>query len=610
MLGWGALTAFALGMYLLYRWAGHSPTDSMPPFVATSTSAAFRLESATFTGESDGRKTWSVWARQIDVERMPGSALSSIQGATLTDIRNGVLYKAPSKDSAAAVTISNDGLPTGPPAATFRAQHGRYALGNLEPVANELDLLYSVRWQLKLTGSVDLRTAAGDHLQSDALTILEMTNRRTGRLERRVVCDNGVQITLKDAQIHANQARYDPAGRTVECLGGVRGVHKDGTVQADSLFWSLKDQIIRCPETASGVFRGMAGVWTGLTLDLKHRRLQANHFDGEIRTGKGGVPALSGLEEFAMPQTHRSLRHYTRALAGAAVLGTAAPVAGAPPGHKSPPASVPVAPVTPPPGLASGQNNNQSIVYFSGADIKDDGQTASARNIHYAESDRTVTGDMGRYNRKTRQLSAEGHIVLDDPKHHITADRASVDDGKAKLAILNSSVVIVIKPDEPAPGAAPATGGKTTEETNTEEDVASTRKRGAVITCDHVEDYYRKKSILMRGHLVGKQRYRDKDGTDIERTLIAEHAEYDGKTEVLVLFPPVDVRDTQGQEMHFDTKVIVGTKEGAETLESSGAFRGVYHPKNSDEEEQPETDQATPPKPAKTGNTPPPSGKP
>ena len=56
------------------------------------------------------------------------------------------------------------------------------------------------------------------------------------------------------------------------------------------------------------------------------------------------------------------------------------------------------------------------------------------------------------------------------------------------------------------------------------------------------------------------------DGHFSQRTLTAEHAEFDGKTGTLHLFPPVDMKDTDNQSGHFDQDVFVGTKEGEESV--------------------------------------------
>ena len=293
-LGWGIVAILAIGLTLAYRWAGQTSLLPPPAYVNNRTTPTFLLTNTTYTETSNGHKTWSVWAGRIEMDHMPGAALAAIQTATLTDIRNGVLYRVPASPSsfgtaAAAQTSTPE---TGAPAATFRADQGRYAIGDLASVPNDIALAYSVRWQLKLTGNVDLRAADGDHLRADSLSILEMISRRTGRLERRIVCDNGMQVSSKDVRVHANVARYDPAGRTVECLDGVRGAFREGAIQADSLFWSLKDQVLRCPETATGTFRAFTGAWNGMRIDLKRHRLYANSFDGTIRSGNVAFPSL------------------------------------------------------------------------------------------------------------------------------------------------------------------------------------------------------------------------------------------------------------------------------------------------------------------------------
>ncbi len=309
------LLGLAVGLYFAYVWAGASSSPVLFPPANQGSQVTVRLEEAPFSGYFHGHKSWSLWAKRIDLEHLPGSAMANIQSATLTDIRNGKLFDPPPDrptpaDSAqpipaAATTRANrpfgsmhiedftpttDKAPDLPPAATFRADRGVYSLGTLQPVPSDLQFLYEIQWQFKLQGNVDYRMRSGDRLHADSLIILEMINKRTRRTERRVLCDTGVQVTLHGVKILANQARYDPADRTVECLGGVRGAFKDGTVQADQIFWSLKDQMIRCPETATGTFRGMDCTWKNLTVDLKRRKLHADTMEGLIRMDKGVVP--------------------------------------------------------------------------------------------------------------------------------------------------------------------------------------------------------------------------------------------------------------------------------------------------------------------------------
>ena len=181
----------------------------------------------------------------------------------------------------------------------------------------------------------------------------------------------------------------------------------------------------------------------------------------------------------------------------------------------------------------------------------------TARDFIYTVDDMKVTGINGRYYTNTKVLDAETNLALDDPKHHVTGDKAHVDNGKAKLAVFTGSVVIIVKPkDKPAePGA---------------NDVANGKGKGGTITCDHVDDYYKKQFVILRGHLIFKQKITKKNGAMVERTLTAEHAEYDGKNDKMHLFAPVELVDTDNQEGHFTTDVFIGTKEGEETIKSDG----------------------------------------
>lgn len=200
----------------------------------------------------------------------------------------------------------------------------------------------------------------------------------------------------------------------------------------------------------------------------------------------------------------------------------------------------------------------------------------------YKQDDMTVTGQKAKYNDKLKLLEAEGNLVLDDPKHHVTGGKARVDNTKTKLATFTENVIIVIKPKEPKPG-------------ETQDNKAKERNQGLTITCDYVDDYFKKEYTILKGHVIFKQRITKKDGTTLERTLTAEHAEYWGKEDRLLLFSPVAAEDSDGQTMKFEKDVTVGTKEGAETLKTDG--RVIIHSKVKEEEEDEEDKGATPTNP-------------
>lgn len=185
-------------------------------------------------------------------------------------------------------------------------------------------------------------------------------------------------------------------------------------------------------------------------------------------------------------------------------------------------------------------------------------RTISGANFVYTEGDLRVTGSRAQYNNASHILIAEGNLVLEDPKYRITGDRAEVNHARdQKIAVITGNVQIVIKPKEP-----PSDPGNASNE-----DLSEARRAGGVIRCDRVETRYKSEFSRLSGNLVFRQTI-TRNGRRIERTLTAQRAEYDGKAEKLTLFPPVKGHDTDGQRMEFDDVVHVGTKEGAETLES------------------------------------------
>ncbi len=182
------------------------------------------------------------------------------------------------------------------------------------------------------------------------------------------------------------------------------------------------------------------------------------------------------------------------------------------------------------------------------------------RNVVYTEGDTTVKGANAVYNKKTEELDVQGNLELNDPKHHVSGDKSHVD-RKKLLAIITGNVVITLKPTPPDPSIA------------VDSTAAKQRQYPVIITCDRVDDFYKKDFILLNGHLVFKQTITKDDGKTVERTMTAEHAEYDGKTSKLHLFQPVKASDSEGQTIDFEKDAYVGTKEGEETLTSTGKSR-------------------------------------
>jgi lipopolysaccharide export system protein LptA len=222
---------------------------------------------------------------------------------------------------------------------------------------------------------------------------------------------------------------------------------------------------------------------------------------------------------------------------------------------------------------------------------------STGRNFTYRERDTVITGQKAQYNEKQNRLLAEGELVLDDPKHHVVGDKADVDNSKRKLAIITGNVIITIKPKaeqsaSPPEGTvptAPVTPPAEAVKNDEKENASSVRGKGVKIFCDRVESQYdrRKKYVKIFGKTVKfTQKFTNKDGKEVERTVIAEHAEYDGIKDELVLFAPVKATDTEGQVMNFSGKVRVGTKEGEEWLESKEKSTGIFRVPDEDDEEE------------------------
>jgi len=228
------------------------------------------------------------------------------------------------------------------------------------------------------------------------------------------------------------------------------------------------------------------------------------------------------------------------------------------PGAKAP------ASLTPPAGKSDSPKPKLAGFDCEDPTVEEKTGVITGRDFTYKEEDMVVTGAKAHYNKNTKVLDADGNLVLDDPKHHVTGDKAHVDNSrKGKLAIITGSVIIVLKPKD-KPVDAPAN------------DVADEKGKGGTITCDRVDDYYKKEFVILSGHLTFKQKIAKKDGHMVERTLTADHAEYDGKNDKMHLFAPVDVKDTENQEAHFQKDVYVGTKEGEETLKSDGPAKFIF----------------------------------
>ena len=275
---WCGSIAIPIVIFRAYRWA--EPTAAMLSYGQHpgTGSASLQLRDTPFAGYVGGARAWSIHAGQVDIQRVPNTSLTNIQTASILDIRDGNLYDPPNKllpvtgaVTANVMEASGPAANSGPIAATFRAKEGHYSVGAADAAPPDLQMLYTVQWQLRLVGDVFFRTRAKDELAAPSMTIYNLVNRRTGRPEQRILCDQGAKMNHLGVQVTANSIRFNPKDRTVDCLSGVRATYKAGSVQAERVYWSMNDETLRCPETATGTIQGMPFSAANITMDLKHR---------------------------------------------------------------------------------------------------------------------------------------------------------------------------------------------------------------------------------------------------------------------------------------------------------------------------------------------------
>ncbi len=574
---WLAGTAVLFGIYRVYRWAEPSSSSIAAVLSPSAVSnVSLELEEATFENYAEGKKNWSLWARRIAIERQNGGVPNSLQAATIDDIRDGKLFSSPlgkTKDEGGrmkdevnshsslrvqpsvlsqpttnhqppATSQSGSDSDPGLPAATFSAQHGRYLVGSAEGLPTEMQFTYSVQWQFQLTGDVKIRTREGHQFHAPAILILELYNRKTGKAERHMLCNQGGEIKAKGATVQANQARYDEKNQTVECLGGVHAQLQQDSVQGEHFYWALKDNALRSPDQVSGVWQGCAYTASDILIDATQQVYQGKRFRMQLN-GKNASKLVAGSLGLVMTT-------------GLVSNGQT------PPGAKTPSANA----------TATAQGGND-LSEFEGEDFKsvNKSQTTTAHHFTYTRGSRVITGDNGRYDKKNGVLDADGHMVMDDPEHHGICQKAHVEETKA-LAVLTGDVVLTLKPQTPAAGDNP-------------NDISAGKNQGAVVTCDQVDSYYKKKFTVLRGHLVFKQHILRAGQEPLDRTGTAEHAEYDDKNEVLTLFPPVLGHDSDETQFYSnDKKVIITTKSGEESI--TGAHgKVISHVKETPEDDNP-----------------------
>lgn len=208
----------------------------------------------------------------------------------------------------------------------------------------------------------------------------------------------------------------------------------------------------------------------------------------------------------------------------------------------------------------------------------------------------TMHADHWHLNEKTKTAVATGNLKMTDPQADATGKQADIDYNKGKrILVLTGNVEILVKPKKdknapapPAPAEVKVADGKATVQdpnapkAEDENAPGSARKHPATITCDRLEYEYAKdkKHATLTGSFKVVQKLSDRT-----RTLTADHAEWFGLEDRILLHPPVHVEETKGLQS-FDTNepVTVFTTEGNERM-SVKRGSGVYEVQDEDTEE-------------------------
>lgn len=180
------------------------------------------------------------------------------------------------------------------------------------------------------------------------------------------------------------------------------------------------------------------------------------------------------------------------------------------------------------------------------------GKTRIGEGLVIRDGDTTITADRAEQDIEAQIIRAQGNLRVTDPRVDITADRLTIE-LKEKRALLEGNVQIVVKPKEDTSAPPPA------EESRS---LRTEMRQPVQITCDRAENLYQKKVITLSGNLKMVQLLKESGKT---RTLTAQKAVYNSRTEQVQLVGEVHGVDEKGQEFTAP-EMLVSVKEGDEWL--------------------------------------------
>ncbi|MDW8104440.1 MAG: LptA/OstA family protein [Armatimonadota bacterium] len=212
------------------------------------------------------------------------------------------------------------------------------------------------------------------------------------------------------------------------------------------------------------------------------------------------------------------------------------------------------------------------------------GKTRIGEGLTIRDGDTLMTADRAEQDIEAQVIRATGNLRVTDPRVDLTADRLIIE-LKEKRAVLEGNVQIFVKPKEPQEASAQAPE----EETRS---LKTEMREPVQITCDRAENLYQKKVITLTGNLKMVQVLKENGKT---RTLTAQKAVYNSRTEQVQLIGEVRGVDEKGQEL-IAPEILVSVKEGDEWLRINQPGRMVILVEEEEETEEP----PAPPPPQQT----------
>lgn len=202
------------------------------------------------------------------------------------------------------------------------------------------------------------------------------------------------------------------------------------------------------------------------------------------------------------------------------------------------------------------------------------GKTRIGEGLTIRDGDTLITADRAEQDIEAQVIRATGNLRVTDPRVELTAERLTIE-LKEKRALLEGNVQILVKPR-----SSETNGPPTTEETRS---LKTELREPVQITCDRAENLYQKKVITLTGNLKMVQVLQESGKT---RTLTAQKAVYNARTEQVQLVGEVRGVDEKGQEITAP-EIVVSVKEGDEWLRIDQPGRMVILVEEEEEAEEP-----------------------